>query len=249
MLSLLILLIRVVHCGYQTDTDQEEIKSSYMHNNNNNKVNFNSNSENDNNRILGGDDAPQYLYSECQHFFDNKLVLGLFVSSLVFLVFTCSMACEQLEAIESGQGKIARMKLRVGQAGTELHRVTEEFNEMFGSQKPSWHWFLPTAVQFPGSMRTVVLGYEWDETLPAAPYQEDGESSSDVEMEELENGRLKSSPSSAPVPLQAREDVLLTRAVSDVSNAESQSNARPSSTRNRRVNSRSSDDAAGPRIV
>ena len=65
--------------------------------------------------------------------------------------------------------------MRVGQGGTELQRVTEEFNEMFGGSSPnvSWHWFVPIPVQFPGSMHKVVMGYEWDPTFDAMPYQED----------------------------------------------------------------------------
>jgi hypothetical protein len=90
------------------------------------------------------------------------LVLSLFVVALVFLVFTVAMGCEQLEAIESGKGKIARMKQRVGASGaTEYARVTEEFNEMFGgtSPHPAWHWLVPAAPVFPRGMKTVVLGY------------------------------------------------------------------------------------------
>ena len=65
--------------------------------------------------------------------------------------------------------------MRVGQGGTELRRVTEEFNEMFGGSSPNvaWHWFVPIQVQFPGSMHKVVMGYEWDPTFDPMPYRED----------------------------------------------------------------------------
>jgi hypothetical protein len=45
---------------------------------------------------------------------------------------------------------------------------------MFGgdSNQVSWHWFLPLPVEFPSGMKKVVLGYEWDETFDAVPYQE-----------------------------------------------------------------------------
>jgi hypothetical protein len=72
---------------------------------------------------------------------------------------------------------------RVGQAGTELSRVTEEFNEMFGgdSNQVAWHWFFPLPVEFPPGMQKVVMGFEWDETFDAVPYEEP-QGNGDVEM-------------------------------------------------------------------
>jgi hypothetical protein len=86
------------------------------------------------------------------------------------------------------QGKIARMKMRVGEGGTELSRVTEEFNEMFGGNDKSvtWHWFLPLPVEFPHGMDKIVLGYEWDETFDQVPY-DDGSLSAGAE----EDGQAK----------------------------------------------------------
>merc|ERR1719261_350217 len=90
------------------------------------------------------------------------------------------------------------MKQRVGQAGTEFRRVTEEFNEMFGgnSVKPVWHWFLPVAITFPRGMKKVVLGFDYDESFPSSPYQEEEheEFSTNTnchatEMQDLEVGR------------------------------------------------------------
>jgi hypothetical protein len=105
--------------------------------------------------------------------YDYHLVVMVFVISIVFLIFTCSMLVEQIDAIQSNTGKIARMKMRVGQAGTELSRVTHAFNEMFGGESPrvAWHWFLPLPVKFPKGMDAVVLGYEWDESFEPVPYQ------------------------------------------------------------------------------
>ena len=131
------------------------------------------------------EETNDYLYAECGDFYASRLNLGLLVASVLFLVFTVSMGCEQLEAIRTGQGKIARMKMRVGQSGaTELQRVTEEFNEMFGGESPTvqWHWWLPTSVEFPRGMKKVVLGYEWDESFERTAYQED----SDREMDDME---------------------------------------------------------------
>jgi len=87
------------------------------------------------------------------------------------------MLFENIEAIQTNASKIARMKMRVGQGGTELSRVTEQFNEMFGgdSNEVAWHWFFPLPVEFPQGMQKVVLGFEWDSTFDAVPYQEPGD--------------------------------------------------------------------------
>ena len=263
--------MRVIHCGYITDTDRESsIKSDFFNGGEQQQqqqgehqvtTTSSSNTE-DNDRFLA---EQQFLYPECNHLYDSHWVLGLFVASIVFLVFTCSMGCEQLEAIESGKGKIARMKMRVGQAGTEFETVTESFNEMFGGCSPrvAWHWFVPTKVIFPGSMRKVVLGYEWDESFPPGPYQEPDEADlegnginsttstaagaaavapCDIEMQSLPSGRT---PLSSLVQDSEKPDLLLTRASSDISIPESQKSF---STRNRK-SSRHSDDATVPKIV
>ena len=111
---------------------------------------------------------------ECQRFYNSYASLILLIISVVFMIFTCCMLFEQIETISTNSSKIARMKMRVGQAGTELARVTEEFNEMFGgtSNQVAVHWFLPTEVEFPRGMKKVVLGYEWDETFDPVPYEE-----------------------------------------------------------------------------
>jgi hypothetical protein len=64
------------------------------------------------------------------------------------------MLFEKLDTIETNASKITRMKMSVGQAGTELSRVTEEFNEMSGgdSTHVEWHWFWPAQVEFPRSI-------------------------------------------------------------------------------------------------
>jgi hypothetical protein len=186
LLSLLFLSIRFVQCGYYTEEEEEEQPGEEV--------------IDPGRRILAA--SRIYVYQECNDFFDGKLILGLLIAALVFLVFTVSMGCEQLEAIRTGKGKIARMKLSVGQAGTELERVTEEFNEMFGGSSPhvSWHWFLPLPVSYPRGMQKVVLGYEWDETLPALPYNPDG-SSNDEDPNitgDVEEGLQLMTPSASP---------------------------------------------------
>lgn len=85
---------------------------------------------------------------------------------------------------------------RVGQAGTELSRVTEEFNEMFGGQsnEVAWHWFFPLSVDFPRGMQKVVMGFEWDETFDATPYEEP-QGHRDVEMGTVNVARTNIDPS------------------------------------------------------
>jgi hypothetical protein len=132
----------------------------------------------------------RYLVMEkaCTSWNESIFVLVLFLVTVVFLVFTLVMLLDQKEAIETNASKIARMKMRVGEGGTELSRVTEEFNEMFGGndKNVTWHWFLPLPVEFPRGMEKVVLGYEWDETFDQVPY-DDGSSSAGPE----EEGRVK----------------------------------------------------------
>jgi len=129
-----------------------------------------------------------FVYSDCDGYYNNHLVIVLFLVAITFLIFTSCMFAEQVEAIETNQGKIARMKMKVGRGGTELTRVTEEFNEMFGGNSPnvSWHWFIPLRVQFPGSMEKVVLGYEWDKSFDSGPYMQDEDEEGSSSVENLE---------------------------------------------------------------
>jgi len=115
--------------------------------------------------------------NECTGWNESYASLILLVVSVVFLIFTACMLFENIEAIQTNASKIARMKMRVGQGGTELSRVTEQFNEMFGgdSNEVAWHWFFPLPVEFPQGMQKVVLGFEWDSTFDAVPYQEPGD--------------------------------------------------------------------------
>ena len=183
LLSLLFLLVRAVHCGYVRDTE------------NNDQVNQQDATTQTDNPERGLLSSQEYLYEECNYFYGNHIITALFLASLIFLIFTCSMGCEQLEAIETGKSKIARMKMRVGRADTEYTTVTEEFNEMFGGDSPdcTWHWFWPSAVAYPRGMEKVVLGYEWDATFDAEPFH-DGDSASNAaalstrELQDMEGG-------------------------------------------------------------
>lgn len=162
--SLFLLLIRVVHCGFIIEEEErEEEAEGHPHG-----------------RLL-----KRYKYEEdCEDFYSSHLVLALTIASVLFLVFTCSMGCEQMEAIETGKGKIARMKTTVGSTGTEYSAVTQEFNEMFGGTTPhvDWHWFNPfRSIKFPRSMKKVVLGYDWDEN-----HQEIYQENDDRQLELME---------------------------------------------------------------
>ena len=176
-----------------------------------------------------------YRFEECNDFYGNPFVVGLLVASIVFLVFTCTMGCEQIEAIETGKGKIARMKMKVGQAGTEYSRVTEEFNEMFGGSSPrlSWHWLWPEKVQFPSGMKKVVLGYEWDPTFDMCPYESDS-NGSDREMDEMENGKAVNK---VPTAVVEGDGLVKLPSMDEVSMSSAEENL-PPGMKNRKVASR-----------
>lgn len=217
-LSLLLMFMKVIQCGFVTDDEEQRPAASEQ------KQAMSSSTqgrESPDNMPLTEDGQRRfltetYVYPDCADFYGSHYVLALFIASIVFLVFTCSMGCEQLEAIETGKSKIARMKMRVGQSGTEFSAVTEGFNEMFGGTSPrvQWHWFLPRPVQYPRGMKKVVLGYDWDPSKHT-PYQEEDVSSSsnaglnlsddddagDHELQDLEAGPLTAAaPPSIPRP-------------------------------------------------
>lgn len=188
LLSLLLLVIRVFHCGYLIDAEEKEETFGSATGGRSHERGEHPSS----NRFLE-EHGKTYRYGECNDFYASHLVVGLLIASLVFLVFTCAMGCEQLEAIETGKSKIAQMKVKVGQAGTEFKRATEEFNEMFGGHSPKvgLHWFWPRPISFPSGMRKVVLGYEWDPSFDLEPYESDS-NASDRELDDLENGKAVS---------------------------------------------------------
>jgi len=179
LLSLLLLFLRVVHCGYVKEEEAEPTVTTIGQHQQQTDPDDLPLTEDGQRRFL----KQTYVYEDCNEFYGSHLVLALFVVSLVFLIFTCAMGFEQLEAIETGKGKIARMKMRVGDAGTEFSRVTESFNEMFGGDSPDLqlHWLNPfRQVRFPRGMKKVVLGYEWDESMHS-PFQDPSSSSEEEE--------------------------------------------------------------------
>jgi hypothetical protein len=189
LLSLFLFLIRAIHCAYMIDDSSgDEVGATHAPDTDSATSATTSTTLDDNQANLEDEQLnfflrgrflssshTNYAREECHGWYEHTSVLILFFVSLVFLIFTCCMLAEQIEAIETNASKIARMKMRVGQAGTELSRVTEEFNEMFGGKDKNvaWHWFLPLSVDFLRGMKKVVLGYEWDETFDPVPYDED----------------------------------------------------------------------------
>lgn len=91
------------------------------------------------------------------------------------------MLLEQTEAIQTNMSKIARMKTRAGLVShpNEYAPVATEFNEVFGGDHPSLslHWLLPLPIKFPEWALDNILGYEYDITFDAVPYQEPAEES------------------------------------------------------------------------
>ena len=88
------------------------------------------------------------------------------------------MLIEQGEAVDTNMSKIARMKTRAGLVSAgEYAPVAKEFNEIFGGEHPtmSWHWFLPLPVRFPEWAKDNIMGYEWNLTFAAVPYEEPGD--------------------------------------------------------------------------
>jgi hypothetical protein len=169
--ALILIIMRSIRCGYvYADADDTEEQDLSFTANSTAEVDGSAREEVGEMdqgrfllaRLLGGDPVGQenhYVYAECADFYSTFSIIALFISAITFLIFTGCMMVEQIEAIQTNQGKIARMKMRVGQGGTELSRVTEEFNEMFGGNSPNvqWHWFVPLPVQFPSGMHKVSL--------------------------------------------------------------------------------------------
>jgi hypothetical protein len=181
ILSLFLIFVRALHCGWAPNAEEDSVSTrepntSDIHDLHDTITSAENTTFSDTDSI-GDQDGRMldFVYrQECHGFYNSYATLVLLIVSVVFMIFTCCMMCEQIEAIQTNSSKIARMKMRVGQAGTELARVTEEFNEMFGgvSNQVAWHWFLPLEVEFPRGMKKVVLGYEWDETFDPVPYEE-----------------------------------------------------------------------------
>lgn len=111
ILSLVHIFIRALHCGWVMDDSADSTEGG----NQPNELEGGDGTEDEDRRFLG----TTYL-EECSGYYNSYATLILLVVAVVFMVFTCCMLFEQIEAIETNTSKIARMKMAVGQAGTEL---------------------------------------------------------------------------------------------------------------------------------
>mmetsp|Transcript_25947 Transcript_25947/g.36561 ORF Transcript_25947/g.36561 Transcript_25947/m.36561 type:complete len:463 (+) Transcript_25947:244-1632(+) len=183
VLSLFLIFVRLVQCGYvETSSDSDDTASTAA----GNSIPYNSTHTNDSEDSVEDSSRVFFRFLEsstdgCDRVYNDNLLIILLAVSVLFMLFTSCMLLEQIEAIQSNTGKIARMKLKVGKGGTELQRVTKDFNEMFGGNSPNvaLHWFLPLPVRFPKGMRTVVVGYDYDETSKGSIYKEPDEEADD----------------------------------------------------------------------
>jgi len=165
IVSLALLFIRVIRCGfYITKAESGHDNSTQQYTNDDSL------------------DHHNYKYLGCDNI-SSPMVGGLAIVTVLFFFFTCCMLLEQGEAVDTNMSKIARMKTRAGLAENgEYAPVATEFNEVFGGEYPtmSWHWFLPLPVRFPEWARDNIMGYEWDLTFPSTPYQEPADTDGDT---------------------------------------------------------------------
>lgn len=203
LISLLLLLMRYIRCGFTVDdSDNFEFDGTFGNSSIVTGMSSSSGHAGKDNRHLTFQNDHHYhdrglllesnnrnmethstfLFEGCEEIYSLK-ILALLVMSICFLVFTCCMLFEQIDAIESNTSKIARMKLKMGQdTNGEYEKVAKGFNEMFGigiggqGSNVALHWFLPTPVRFPDDVeRDRVLGYEYFSIWEGTIYQEDEE--------------------------------------------------------------------------
>jgi DHHC palmitoyltransferase len=174
LLSLFLIVCRWIQCGDENDDSDGHPPTGAAQTTTDKSSAIDIHNDNPDGRFLHELLLEMDSSSSCSHFRKSNVVTALTIISLVFLIFTVAMGVEQMEAIETGKGKIARMKQSVGETGTQYNSVTSEFNEMFGghSANPSWHWFIPIPVRFPTNMKLVVLGYDYDPSFPLEAYKE-----------------------------------------------------------------------------
>jgi len=176
-LSLVFLIIHSIRCSfYVSETANEDLSSEVEGKGEKQKVVFFVLRD-----LLSKDETQydeSYTFAGCSDgsgsLFSPQVVL-LLILAITFLVFTCCMLFEQIDAIESNTSKIARLKMRMGLGTEELTRVTSEFNEMFGGSSPkvAWHWFLPFKVRFPDAEGAAkVMGFEYNDEWFGEIYRE-----------------------------------------------------------------------------
>lgn len=253
--SIFMIIVRAIRCGYESDSNDSSSagaadESFISSTTDNSTVDDSGEIQEEENAGDIGDTrglfrglqtmAPSsFIYEECEDFHSTYMVIVLLCVAVTFFIFTACMMVEQVEAIQTNQSKIARMKMRVGQGGTELSRVSEAFNEMFGGNSPdvAWHWFVPLPVKFPGSMHKFVMGFEWDPTFDPLPYREDNGnvemSSTSSAASEATNGATQLTPVTVETPPDVESGVATTDL--DEVSIDSSNNDEPSPIRKRSV--------------
>jgi len=182
LISLYLITIRFIRCGYTiADATGDAVDVTFI----NDGYSRGTDDGNWTNRSMEQDEDDManrtFLYDGCAELYTMNII-ALLVMSICFLVFTCCMLFEQVDAIESNTSKIARMKVRQGQDDGEYQRVATKYNEMFGvgigsqTAQVGLHWYLPTPVQFPDDReKNRVLGYEFYDLWQGRIYQEEEE--------------------------------------------------------------------------
>ena len=191
LISLYLIVERFIRCGYTiADTKGDAVGVDFISDADIRRLEHDFDDRNWTNRYMENQDddmaSRTFLYDGCVELYTMKIV-ALLVMSICFLVFTCCMLFEQVDAIESNTSKIARMKVRLGQDDGEFLRVATKYNEMFGvgigsqTAQVGLHWYLPTPVQFPDDReKDRVLGYEFYDVWQGSIYEEEEEGDEEV---------------------------------------------------------------------
>jgi hypothetical protein len=90
------------------------------------------------------------------HFGESRIVTALTIVSLVFLIFTVAIGVEKIEAIETGKGKIARMKQSVGQ-----RRMGQESRSLDERPTTGRPWYPSTTWRVVRGLHTTATAVPW----------------------------------------------------------------------------------------
>ena len=198
----ILIIMRFSKCGF--DFDDEDTDDIVNDDPRTNVVNENSVGYIQVSRLL---DA---VYPGCDNedanplFFQGEVLTEMILNVCAFL-FTLIMTFDQYEAVTLSISKIARMKIDMTDDNSEvsdLHRVSETFNEVFGGSSNSFelHWLVPTLVKFPEDQYDKLMGYEIDPDAKDRnqPWRFEKESSKirrKISLRKLNNSETLSFPS------------------------------------------------------
>lgn len=192
-ISLFLIVERFVRCGYTIEIPNDEVTRGSAENKDPDisdvknviwgdtfEQQYKGDGGDPSERMLADDDDTNrtFMFDGCTDIYSMK-VLILLIMSFCFLIFTCCMLFEQVEAIENNVSKIAQWKMKQGANPEEYAKVGKGYNEIFGvgiGSKGSHiglHWFLPLPVQFPSEReKERVLGFEYSEKWGNLIYEE-----------------------------------------------------------------------------